>query len=175
MKLENLPNDVLRKIAKHTGKNIARLDIALVGSTRSRSVIKNQILSERSKHYARNKKLILNFKRKRSTSNKHYGGRGHFNISMPGVYKNKKWKYFYETTYYDPKQEMYVNIPLFYNTRNGNPVFIHPITGARKQVKNERRYLGNISVNNFNYGLTKRSRYNYWPKFAKKASRFIKN
>ncbi len=42
MKLENLPNNVLRKIAGMSGKNVGRLNVALVGSPHARRVIKNQ-------------------------------------------------------------------------------------------------------------------------------------
>ena len=121
-----------------------------------------------------NKKLILNFMRRLRASNENnYHGRGHFNRTMPGVYKNKKWKYFYQTTYYNRKLNEYQDIVLFYNNRNGDPVFIHPITGVRKPVKNERQYLGNINVNNFNERLRKRSKYNHWSRFTKKATRYI--
>lgn len=122
-----------------------------------------------------NKKLILNFIRKYSSSDENnYHGRGHFNKRMPGVYKNKNWKYFYETMYYNNKLNKYANVVLFYNNRNGESFFIHPITGVRKPVKNERQYIGNISVNNFSSGLVKRSKYDDWKRFSKKSSRYLR-
>ena len=175
MKLENLPNNIFRKIAGLTGTNIGKLNVALVGSTHARNLIRNQkLLAEYEKYYRQrkqNKKLILNFKRKMMFANDH--GRGHFNTTTPGVYKNKKWKYFYKTSYYDPKLNDYAVVTLFYNNRNGDPVFIHPITGVRKPVKNERKYLGNINYNTFYNRLKKRSKYNYWNRFTKKATRYI--
>jgi hypothetical protein len=126
-----------------------------------------------------NKKLILNFKRKlRSGNENNYHGRGHFNTTMPGVYKNRNWKYFYYTTVFNPKRNFfnnYANAVIFYNTRNVNnndPVFIHPITGKRKPV-NFHKLLKNININNIKEGLRKRSKYNYWNRFTKKATRYL--
>ncbi len=122
-----------------------------------------------------NNKLISNFMRNLSSSNVIYHGKGQLNRNMPGVYRNKKWKYFYVKTLYDPKNNLYHDKVLFYNNRNGNPVFIDPITGVRKNVnlENYETFMGNTSIPNFYAGLKKRKYYNKWTTFKKKASRYI--
>lgn len=120
------------------------------------------------------KQLILKFLRKVRTSNKPYRGRGRFNTTMPGVYHNKNWKYSYTGTYNNRKGHENVNMVLFFNTKNGSPFFIHPISGARKQIKNDERYFRGVDPNAFLRHLKKRTRYNYWPVFSKKATRYLR-
>lgn len=123
------------------------------------------------------KRLILNFLKKVRNPNetREFHGRGHFNKTMPGVYHNTKWKYFYRHGgYYNKKINNYPNLVIFYNTPNANRgYFIHPITGARKPVKDEYKYLGNISTNSFMSRLKKRSKSDEWKTFSKMASRYL--
>lgn len=121
-----------------------------------------------------NKKLILKFLRKVRNS-REYHGRGQFNTTMPGVYKNRNWRYFYTGTYNNRKGRENVNMTLFFNTKNGYPFFIHPITGVRKPINDNYRYFKNLNVNTFQRRLRKRTKYDTWNRFVKKASRYLKH
>lgn len=69
---------------------------------------------------------------------------------FPAAYKNKEWKY-----YFSPTRNVFV----FYNTKNGPPIFINKKTGARDPNSQQKytRFMNRIGMNpHFRFNLISR-------------------
>lgn len=169
MKLENLPNDVLRQIARRiSGKNIGRLNVALVGSTRARNVIRPYVTKQKEiVRKMANKKIIRKFKRAQNTNfYASYNSNHNLNNIAP-VYKNTQWKYYSII----PFERGNINLPhaIFYNAKNGPAYIISNTTGKRRPAPSriKRAFSGATK--------DKRTPNQTWNAFKKRAQKFINN